>query len=222
MGKRKTVLIIILLLILSGCGRVELTDAQKETITGAEQKAGEAVSKAVDQISEVTMQLTETAEQVSEAGSSDTREAEDSGIRNILSSPSDIALTDMDGNGKNYTFRYDGEEYRALHLTDLWKIIDSYKITNESDIIIICRALSEEHPIHGRDMVSFRTPEDMAYEWLQHNMAYELLPDSSDFKEKAKDVNLDPEDQGRSFKEIYEDRTGKELTLEELLKYLGN
>ncbi len=42
----------------------------------------------------------------------------------------------------------------------------------------------------------------MAYEWLQHNIAYELLPDS-EFKASAKDVDLDPDDQGLSLEEIY-------------------
>ena len=140
----------------------------------------------------------------------------------ILISPEDIELTDTDGNGTNYSFLYDGETFKAGYIPDNWKIYDSYKITNEADITIICQALTEEHPIHGKDMVSYRTPDDMAYEWLQHNIAYALLSDDSSFKAKAKDVDLNPEDQGRTFEEFYKDRTGKELTMEDIMKYLGN
>ena len=38
----------------------------------------------------------------------------------------------------------------------------------------------------------------MAYEWEQHNIAYQLLPEDSPYKENAKDVDLNPEDQGKS------------------------
>ena len=45
--------------------------------------------------------------------------------------------------------------------------------------------------------------------WVQHNLAYSMLSEESEFKSWAKDVDLDPDDQGKSFIEIYEDRTGK-------------
>ena len=59
----------------------------------------------------------------------------------------------------------------------------------------------------------YRTEEDMAYEWLQHNIAFMVLPKDDPLLEDAKNVDLDPADQGRSFREIYEDRTGKEFSL---------
>ena len=90
-------------------------------------------------------------------------------------------------------------------------------ITNSNDIKKICKALIDIHPIHGSDMNSYRTVEDMAYEWLQHNMAYKLLPEGNSFRNSAKDVDLDPKDQGKSLVEIYEDRTGKKLDISSFL-----
>ena len=75
----------------------------------------------------------------------------------------------------------------------------------------ICQALIDIHPIHGSDMISYRTSDDMVYEWLQHNFAYSVLPDDNLWKNNAKDVDFDPQDQGKSIKEIYEDRTGKKF-----------
>ncbi len=137
--------------------------------------------------------------------------------KGILSSTTDINLRDIDGAGTNYLFNYNDEDYRAVYTTDNWKIIDSYKIDNSSDIRIICQALIDIHPIHGSDMVSYRTADDMAYEWVQHNLAYQTLPDDSPLKSHAKDVDLDPNDQNRSFDEIYKDRTGKELDLNDFV-----
>ena len=133
----------------------------------------------------------------------------------ILSDPSDINLRDTDGNGKNYLFTYDGEDFSVVYTTDNWKIYDSYKINNTEDMTIICEALISVHQIHGSDMESYRTAEDMAYEWLQHNIAYQFLPDESPWKVHAQNVDLDPKDQGKSFSEIYEDRTGKEFNLKD-------
>lgn len=139
----------------------------------------------------------------------------------LLTSTADINLTDVDGNGASYTFTYDGEQYSAEYITDNWKIRNSYKINNESDMIIICQALIDEKPVHGRDMESYRTAEDMVYEWVIHNMAYELLSDDDAMKAHAKDVDFDPKDQNRSFDEIYEDRTGKEFNINDFLNRMN-
>ncbi|MBR3133112.1 MAG: hypothetical protein IKG42_03455 [Clostridia bacterium] len=109
-------------------------------------------------------------------------------------------------NSNNYSFIYDGEEFIASYSNDNWHITDSYKIKDNSDIIVICQALIDCHPIHGSDMVSYRTAEDMAYEWIQHNIAYEFLPENSSWKNNTKDVDLNPEDQGKSFLDMYRDR----------------
>jgi hypothetical protein len=232
MKNKKIFLPLLISLCLTGCGNTTLTDTQTETITEAEEKLDEAIDIAASYISEAVEAASEDIEKAQEAlsqetlsqefSSEETSSQESSADKGILTAPSDIALTYTGEKGKNYTFHYNGETFDAKYATDLWVIYDSYKINNESDITIICQALCEEHPIHGRDMESYRTPEDMADEWLQHNIAYALLPEDSEFKAHAKDVDLDPEDQGKTFDEIYKDRTGKELTLDEILKYLGN
>ena len=144
-----------------------------------------------------------------------TEEEEDSPRGSILSSTEDINLHDVDGAGVNYAFTYNGQEFRALYQYDCWTIYDSYKITNKDDLEIICQALIDVHPVHGKDMVSYRTAEDMAYEWDQHNLAFKYLPEDNSYRESAANVDLDPYDQGRSFEEIYEDRTGQEIDLKE-------
>lgn len=135
----------------------------------------------------------------------------------ILTSTEDINLHDIDGAGTNYEFTYNGETYSAVYTTDNWRIYNSYKIQDIGDIAIICQALIDIHPIHGSDMESYRTVEDMAYEWLQHNLAYEFLPDDDPLKSHARDVDLDPKDQNKSFEEIYKDRTGKEFDITDYL-----
>lgn len=133
-----------------------------------------------------------------------------------LSSTEDINLYDVDGRQTNYLFTYKGEVFSAKYTKDNWKIKDSYKITNAKDIGIICQALIEVHPIHGKDMKSYRTVDDLVYEWQQHNLAYNLLPDDNSWKSHAKDVDLDPADQGRNLAEIYEARTGEKLNMNKL------
>ena len=133
-----------------------------------------------------------------------------------LTSTADIGLTNIDG--VNYSFTYRGEEFRAQFQYDCWTIYDSYKITDKDDMKIICQALIDVHPVHGKDMVSYRTADDMAYEWEQHNLAYKYLPEDNAYRESAGNVDLDPYDQGRTFEEIYEDRTGQEFSIKEEIK----
>ena len=146
---------------------------------------------------------TETAEVISNSKKEDKN-------KGVLNSVEDIDLQDTDGKEKNYTFEYKGDTYKAVYTTDNWKIIDSYKIRNKNDIAVICEALIEVHPIHGRDMQSYRTVEDLVYEWTQHNYAYDLLPAENDWKSHAKDVDLNPEDQGKNLQELYKARMYKE------------
>lgn len=144
--------------------------------------------------------------QTLQAANNDNNEIIEEKNNNNLNSVEDINLIDLDGTGKNYTFVYNNESFSAIYSTDNWHIVDSYKINNSSDILIICQALINVHPIHGSDIISFRTAEDMAYEWLQHNLAYELLPDDNSWKSHAKDVDLDPEDQGSNLIDMYKSR----------------
>ena len=134
----------------------------------------------------------------------------------ILQSTDDLSLKDVDGRKTNFTFLYKNEFFYATYTKDNWHIEDSYKIKNKNDIAIICKALTDIYPIHGKDMKSFRTIDDLVYEWEQHNIAYDFLPKDSIWKDNAKSVDLDPQDQGRSIKEIYESRTGKKFNLKDI------
>ncbi len=118
-----------------------------------------------------------------------------------------IQIVDVDGNDTNYEFIYHEEIFKVYYVYDNWKIYDSYKIKNQADMKIICQALIDIHPIHGRDRVSYRTADDMVYEWVQHNIAYEILPEESKWRNNAKNVDFDPDDQGKSLKEMFDDRT---------------
>ncbi len=133
----------------------------------------------------------------------------------ILKSIEDIDLQDEDGKGRNYSFRYNDEKYEAIFVKDTWKIYDSYKIINRADMAIICEALINVHPIPSKDRESFREVEDLVYEWHQHNIAYRFLAEDNAWKKSAKDVDLDPEDQGRNIQEIYEARTGKKFDIKD-------
>lgn len=134
----------------------------------------------------------------------------------LLESVDDLNLQDVDGKGKSYTFLYDGEKYNAKFYIDTWTVYDSYNITNLKDLSIICEALINIHPIPSKDGESFREVEDLVHEWNQHNIAYRLLPSGNSWRKSSKDVDLDPADQGKSLKEMYESRTGKELNINDL------
>ena len=135
----------------------------------------------------------------------------------ILTGTADINLTSADGGTKNYTFTYNGETFKAKHTADHWTIFDSYKINSKSDMMIICQALIDLYPVHGSDMVSYRTAEDMTFEWQQHNMGYIFLGEKSEWASHLKDVDFDPADQGKTFDEIYTDRTGKEFKFSDFI-----
>ena len=124
--------------------------------------------------------------------------------KSLLASKEDLNLKDIDG--KNYTFLYNNEKFNAEYTKDNWKIIYSYKIKNKEDMKIICQALIDIHPIHGSDGKSYRTADDMVEEWGIHNTAYDILPEDSEWKVNARDVDLDSSDQGKNFEEILKDR----------------
>ena len=128
-----------------------------------------------------------------------------------------IELQALDDSYTKFSFQYEGEIFSASFVNGVWHIVDSYKI-KEEDIKAICQALIQQHPVLGKDGESYRTAEDMAYEWVQHNLAYEMLPEGNAWRENAKDVDLDPEDQGRSLQEMYEARTGKPLNMQEIME----
>ncbi|HAG14620.1 MAG TPA: hypothetical protein DCG49_12290 [Ruminococcus sp.] len=129
-----------------------------------------------------------------------------------LVSPDDINLRNAEGDSSHYLFTYHETDFQAVYKTDHWTIQDSYRITDPADMIMICDALIAAHPIHSADLTGYRTASDMAYEWTQHNLAYQLLGEDAPYKENAKDVDFDPNDQGKSMYEIYLDRTGQDST----------
>lgn len=208
----------VLLLCFTGCGR-----AAEEKESSSEESPIQ--SQALIEEAEDTAEAEHVADSDDATDSDDVANSDDGGTEQsesastaFLSSTSDIRLVDTDGKGSNYIFTYAGEEFSAIYSEDNWKIVDSYKINEEADMMIICQALIDEHPVHGRDMVSYRVPDDMVYEWTLHNMAYAFVSDDETMRNKAKDVDFDPEDQGRTFEEIYKSRTGKEFDFSDILE----
>jgi len=204
-------------------GAQKLGDAAEEKIKEAlKEKLEEAGLARAEKVKESLEQGIESAQNIDddtlkELLNDALESAASSSDGGSLSDVKDIGLTSTDGSGKNYVFYCNGEEFSAVYREDNWKIIDSYKIENSADMKIICQALIDEHPVHGRDMVSYRTAEDMVYEWEIHNLAYSFLKDDETMRAKAKDVDFDPEDQGRTLEEIYYSRTGKELSISDFL-----
>ncbi len=214
MKKQLFLPILIIMLLLNGCSLTQIIEDEGSADLSFEQLYSSLEAEEDSSIEDVDK---ETAlEEDSSADYLDSSVAASTEVGSgILSDPSDINLRDADGNDKNYLFTYDGEDFSVVYTTDNWKVYDSYKINSTEDMTIICEALISVHQIHGSDMKSYRTAEDMAYEWLQHNIAYQFLPDESPWKVHAQNVDLDPKDQGKSFSEIYEDRTGKEFNLKD-------
>ena len=202
-------------MIAAGCG--ESTAASEKNVSS---EISSADSSAVITETAVTAVTAETETQAVENDESSQTEMTEEKIdelnessaeaQGILTSADDLCLYDTDGGNANYAFTYADEEYYAYYTPDNWKIVDSYKINSKADMLIICEALSDIHPLHGSDGVSFREPEDMAYEWIQHNIAFKLLPEGDRWKDNAKDVDLNPADQGKSIYQMYKDKTGGE------------
>ncbi|MBR1422977.1 MAG: hypothetical protein IJ571_06005 [Ruminococcus sp.] len=188
---------------MTGCGTAVSSSYERSTTTAATTTTTEHTSIAETTATETSVETTTTE------SSSLTHETTEKDILDnslgLLSSKEDIDLRDIDGNGKNYEFDYNSEVYSAIYTPDNWKIVDSYKITNSADMKIICQALIDENPLHGKDMVSYREARDMVEEWLQHNLAYHIFYDNTALRARAKDVDLNPEDQGRNIIEKYRD-----------------
>lgn len=171
------------------------------------------ISKKDNDTKEETIINIENKIELNENRNVEAKNNEDNGI---LKSIDDLSLKDVNNKKTNFTFIYMNEVFNATYTKDNWHIENSYKINNKNDITIICKALTDIYPIHGKDMKSFRTIDDLVYEWELHNIAYDFLPEDSSWKENARSVDLDSEDQGRSIKEIYEARTGKKFNIEDI------
>ena len=190
MRKQLALLSAAVMSVLSGCNNVTFTENTAAVTT-------EAMTVPTTEEAITTAAPTDATESITEYTAYDA---------SLLSSPEDIGLHDTDGNGVDYIFSYGGEEFFALYEPDNWHITDSYKIEDEDDILLICQALISVHPIHSADMQSYRAAEDMAFEWHQHNLAYNHLPDSSEWKSNARDVDLDSKDEGKGLFNFLMDR----------------
>lgn len=201
---RTALIIPALCLLLAGCGNsigtASSLPAISEKTTAAQTTAPRTMASAQTTAEQTTTASVTATEQTS--ASSDSR-AEEQGI---LISSGEIGLYDTDGGGMNYSFTYNGETFSAVYTAENWKIVDSYKITNSADMKFICEALIAVHPLHGKDYQSFRTADDMVFEWQEHNSAYFMLPEDSEWKKNVKDVDFNPEDQGKTGVEMALDR----------------
>ena len=212
--KRAIILITIATLLIASCfGGCSRADEFVSTAT-------EKLSPVIEQAKELLSEFEDTDDEATseDGGGWSLPSLSGFGITpSLLSSTDDVVLVPTDDYAMGYVFEYDGEQFAAYYDGISWRVYDSYRITNHNDVVIICQALINEHPVYGSDWESFRTADDMAYEWDQHNLAYNLLPEDNHWRDDAKDVDLDPYDQGKSFPEIYESRTGEKL---DIRKYL--
>lgn len=76
--------------------------------------------------------------------------------------------------GTTYQFDYNGETFNATYSGNSWNIVDSYRIENWDDLMIISEWLAEKHSISSING-GYRSAESFAYEWQQHNIAYQAL-----------------------------------------------
>ncbi|MBE5828504.1 MAG: hypothetical protein E7305_03460 [Butyrivibrio sp.] len=194
----------------------EVKENVKDGVKDAGEKATDAVKQSVKEAAKDALNGA-SEDALSDAASKAMSSLDEGSTGGILESAADIELTNTDGNGKNYRFYYAGDEFEAIYTPDNWKVKNSYKIHSEADMIIICQALIDEHPVHGKDLVSYRTAEDMAYEWQIHNMGYAFFTDDENLRNKAKDVDFDPKDQGLTIEDFYESRTGKDFDVNVIL-----
>lgn len=172
----------------------ESSEAEAFSVSGAGKEAvtkEEETTRPVSDVHELTR-----AEAVARSFGYDEGES-------IISTPPETDLAYSDGYFEYFTFTYAGEEFTALHEYDNWQIRDSYRIRNSKDMELICRALIDIYPVHGRDNESYRTPEDMAYEWIQHNIVCEMPEIDKNWLDRARNVDLDPDEQNMSLWEMY-------------------
>ena len=203
----KITVLLVLLLSLTACSAPE--ELPREEIGNV---AATAASAILDEMIDAAQDLSEAVSEAAE------KEQSAPATTGLLTSSADLDLTPSDDKGMYYTFTYGGEEFTARYTRDHWKIMNSYKISSEADMLIICQALIDLHPVHGKDMSSYRTADDMVYEWVVHNLGYMMVSDEdASMKEHLRDVDFDPEDQGCSFDELYYNHTVKEFDLKDIL-----
>lgn len=185
------------LLLLCGCGSSSsLADSSQSTST--------APTSTTTTTSATTSETTTTTTTTTTATTTTTTTTQ---VTTRAEAAQQVVLKDTDGQGRNFTFELGGVQFTAEFSyrydgKENWRVYDSYKITNESDMIAVCKALIAVHTIRGRDLVSLRTPQDMAEEWKIHNQVHEMLGEG-DIKEHCKDVDFDPDDQGKGYADYF-------------------
>ena len=122
----------------------------------------------------------------------------------VYSSADEVVL--VPAGGEVYSFDYGDKTFQAEYTENSWKIIDSYLIDNEQDMGYICDALTALHPIPTADGSGVRDRESLVYEWRQHNEAYKMLPKDSKWIASVKDVDLNPDDEGKDMWQMALDR----------------
>lgn len=198
-------------LLICGCSDTDDTSSSAGTSGAADSSAAVTTTTVTAVPSEPPVnseqpdesEATTTASQTVTSAPAQTTTSASSAKQNEPITADSLGFKNVDGIGSKYEFIYGGEVFTAIYTPDNWKIIDSYKIDKEADILLICQILAAEHPVHGKDMVSYRTPDDMSVEWQQHNLAYKVLPSDHKWKNNAKDVDLDPKDQGKTLSEMF-------------------
>ena len=124
-----------------------------------------------------------------------------------------LSYDGSDDYADNYSFIYGDETFTAHYTPYLggdWKIVDSYRITDRGDMVVICEALLKENKVSGR-ITRFRTAKDMADEWVIHDQGYTLAKAYSmtDAVRRLKDVDMDKKDQGKTFGDFLNEFLGK-------------
>lgn len=154
-------------------------------------------------------------------------------------SEEDLVLAQSLENENVYTFSYGGETYTAKYTPNgaNWQIVNSYKITNTKDMLVICEALSRLHPIKGC-LTPYRAAADMVDEWVIHNHVYselQRMAASTNFFikqaisalsgkfgqaiESTQSVDINTPDQGKTEMEFLDERIGSSTV--ELLQGFG-
>ena len=126
-------------------------------------------------------------------------------------SETELELTETDDD--IYAFSYGGETFTAQYTPYIggnWKVVDSYKITNRADMVIICERLLKLNKVRGR-ITRWRTAKDMADEWEIHNRGYSLALAYSmeGAAARLKDVDMDKKDQGKTFDDFLAEFLGR-------------
>ena len=130
-------------------------------------------------------------------------EASDGDKPTLSEDEPEIIYNGSDGSAESYSFTCGGESFTALYTPYSggdWKVVDSYRITDRADMVMICEKLYRLHKIEGR-ITRYRTAKDMADEWEIHNQGYTIAKGYSmdSAAARLKDVDMDRKDQGKTF-----------------------